>query len=567
MIKTDQTTDVVIIGAGAAGIAAAEALYKRNKDFKFKVVEARGKIGGRIKNFAFKAKNEDGEDKVYYVEDGANWIHGQYNLPFCNDDGFDCWEEGRPEFINPVWKWQMDHLGRKEHMKGFFTNYNKETAIHEDGSKVDTDISDKCWEMYDEGTDDDISAGQWCREKVARLWKEYCETGETEEDLKKLEEQDTTMKQCFTDSGKAKLDDLKNKKEKQICKAVEWEMDNFETAILNASMLHNLPLNHHNGKEYNFGDFLITDQRGYSSFLEVIAKGFEKNIMLNKQVKKITYSEKGVTVEIDNGQTITAKYAISTLPLGVMKKNVVTFDPPFSKEKLNAIAGFDMGYYAKIYVTFSENFWGHHEILKYIGEDPVEKSIMTWGLNLDHHKYFPGSNMITFHSMGEPALRIEKQPTDATKEEVNFFMKKMFGKHASDVEEIHVTNWSNDPLTYGSWSAMPLGYSKAQWQLVRQNEKRLYFAGEHTSSSYGFVHTAYQSGKDAAMNILNDMENKPPPSTSFCPNKKSTPERSPTTKASYPMDNSATTKGKHYGVIILAINSFFFHLFDLPNSA
>ena len=38
MIKTDQTTDVVIIGAGAAGIAAAEALYKRNKDFKFKVV-------------------------------------------------------------------------------------------------------------------------------------------------------------------------------------------------------------------------------------------------------------------------------------------------------------------------------------------------------------------------------------------------------------------------------------------------------------------------------------------------------------------------------------------------
>ena len=128
-------------------------MHKHNKAFI--VVEARDKIGGRIKNFAFEAKNDKRENKVYYVEDGANWIHGQYNEPFCDEDGFNCWNEGHPEFINPVWKWQLDHLGLKEHMEGRFTDYDSETAIHEDGSEVNDEINDKCWEMYEEGTDDD----------------------------------------------------------------------------------------------------------------------------------------------------------------------------------------------------------------------------------------------------------------------------------------------------------------------------------------------------------------------------------------------------------------------------
>lgn len=65
--KTDANRcKVLIIGAGMAGLSAAYH-FAKNGFHDFKVLEARGRIGGRI------VQIEMGEEKV---ELGANWIHG-----------------------------------------------------------------------------------------------------------------------------------------------------------------------------------------------------------------------------------------------------------------------------------------------------------------------------------------------------------------------------------------------------------------------------------------------------------------------------------------------------------
>ena len=199
-------------------------------------------------------------------------------------------------------------------------------------------------------------------------------------------------------------------------------------------------------------------------------------------------------------------YAISTIPLGVLQKGDVTFIPPFSDKKHDAIKRYKMGNYEKIYVKFPENFWGKKEVLFSINTDrPPSESIMTWGLNLDLPKYFSGSKMLMFHVMGPTARRIVKQESNETMKEIDDIMKKMFGDNAKPAEDILVTNWANQQYTYGSWAAMPEKFSKKEWSLVRQHEKRLYFAGEHTSYNQGFVHSAYESGKKAARDIINDL--------------------------------------------------------------
>ena len=240
----------------------------------------------------------------------------------------------------------------------------------------------------------------------------------------------------------------------------------------------------------------------------------------------VSYSDKGVKVVTKPGKaseemTIEAQYAISTIPLGVLQKGDVEFDPPFLKQKLDCIKGFKMGNYEKIYVQFPENFWGDKEVLFSINTDrPPSESIMTWGLNLDIDKYFKDSKMLTFHSMGPTARRIAKQKHEITKKEVNVIMRKMFPGTAVDASDILVTNWTNEEYTYGSWAAMPEKFSKSDWSEVRKNEKRLYFAGEHTSSNYGFVHSAYQSGEQTAKEIYNEINNilKPPTTErKYCP--------------------------------------------------
>jgi monoamine oxidase len=63
----DKSTDVVIIGAGAAGLAAAERLHRKEKDVI--VLEARDRIGGRVWTL-------HPESLTVPVELGAEFIHG-----------------------------------------------------------------------------------------------------------------------------------------------------------------------------------------------------------------------------------------------------------------------------------------------------------------------------------------------------------------------------------------------------------------------------------------------------------------------------------------------------------
>ena len=78
-IKEICTFDVVIIGAGSSGIAAARYLQKINnlpgsqnqiKPIRFLVIEARDRVGGRCYNSGFNGIS---------IDWGGKWIHGSCN--------------------------------------------------------------------------------------------------------------------------------------------------------------------------------------------------------------------------------------------------------------------------------------------------------------------------------------------------------------------------------------------------------------------------------------------------------------------------------------------------------
>lgn len=66
-------TDILVIGAGAAGLAAAKELHQAKRNVL--VVEARDRIGGRIWT--------DREWAGVPVEFGASWIHGEVDNPIA----------------------------------------------------------------------------------------------------------------------------------------------------------------------------------------------------------------------------------------------------------------------------------------------------------------------------------------------------------------------------------------------------------------------------------------------------------------------------------------------------
>ncbi len=92
---------------------------------------------------------------------------------------------------------------------------------------------------------------------------------------------------------------------------------------------------------------------GFDEIAQNLAKGAD--IRFEHIVKKISYNEDTVTVSTDQG-TFKGEYAVVTLPLGVLKKGTVEFDPPLPEKKQKAIKNLKMGLLNKLYLKFPKVF-------------------------------------------------------------------------------------------------------------------------------------------------------------------------------------------------------------------
>jgi hypothetical protein len=66
-----------------------------------------------------------------------------------------------------------------------------------------------------------------------------------------------------------------------------------------------------------------------------------------------------------------------------------------------------------------------------------------------------------------------------------------------------VTDWTTNPLTYGSYSDWPIGYTEDSHSAMKEPAGNLYFAGEHMNPNwFGFVHGAHDSGIEVGNQVV-----------------------------------------------------------------
>ena len=66
------------------------------------------------------------------------------------------------------------------------------------------------------------------------------------------------------------------------------------------------------------------------------------------QVTQVQYDDSQVTVMLASGETITGTKAIVTLPLALLKKRAVFFEPTLPPKKIKAIEGLGAGIIEKV---------------------------------------------------------------------------------------------------------------------------------------------------------------------------------------------------------------------------
>ncbi|KAF1936938.1 polyamine oxidase [Clathrospora elynae] len=457
--STCRKTTVAIIGAGVAGITAAQALSNQSVT-DFLILEYQDHIGGRMRNTKF---GSDNSGNPYTVELGANWISGLGE----NTDG--------PE--NPVWT-----FSKQVNLSAPNSDYTSIATYNETGAVDYTDLYDEFNRYYNIA---EQNAGTILSQNL----------------------QDRTFRAGMWQAGWRPKD--------AAHKALEYFMWDWEVAQTPEESSFVFGITGYNLTYYTFSEAsnFCTDQRGFNTWLKGQAAKFLKpndsRLLFNTVVTNITYSDSGVKITDEDGSCVEADYALSTVSLGVLQNDVITFEPELPDWKKDGIATFSMGTYTKIFFQFNETFWPTDKQF-FIYADPTKRGYYTVWQSLSTEGFLPGSNILFATLVDEQSFRIEAQDDETTKAEAMVVLRSMFPDiTVPDPIAFTYPRWSSTPWSYGSYSNWPAGTTLEMHQNLRANVGRLYFAGEATSAeSFGFLHGAWFEGQEAGERIAGKITTK-----------------------------------------------------------
>ncbi|XP_015175694.1 PREDICTED: uncharacterized protein LOC107066013 [Polistes dominula] len=466
------TPDLVIIGAGIAGLTAAKTLEDAN--FKnYLLIEAQPHIGGRINSQLLDGK---------WIELGAQYLHGDGSelAQFCKDNNI------------------------------IFENKDKDgdgMLITYRGQTIDNDLAEEVKNFIYDMLEKDEEVNEYTEEPFANLgsmlrsrFDDYLMKSNDNPETKKLKEGifDWINRFLIIDNSCITLDDLSVKK-----------YGDFKRA----------------GGPEN-----LTIMSGYESVLKAISKDIpSKNVLLNtavqlihwKQITKDEY-EKPITLVLDNSRIVTAKCVIITCSLGYLKDHIKTmFVPRLPRPHFLSIISMGFGTINKIYLNYGEPWW-----------KPDDKGFQfVWEKNKVHifgkgaiplwAKDLTGFDVVRSHRGvllgwigGKSAPLIE----NISEEEIgigctNLLRHFLKNYDIPDVKGCIRTTWSSNKYIRGSYSsitpicdetngtpsvlARPIG-GKITGKGFKVRPIML-FAGEATHERYySTTHGAYETGKRQA---------------------------------------------------------------------
>jgi monoamine oxidase len=286
----------------------------------------------------------------------------------------------------------------------------------------------------------------------------------------------------------------------------EWDLSEEEYAIMLTLVSTNIELEYaadvddlsawwwNSGSGFRGGNAIFLN--GFDQIVDRLAQGLD--IRLNELVNRVEYSEEGAFVQTEN-ERYEADYAIVTLPLGVLKNGSVTFEPQLPNAKRTAISNLGMSVLNKAYLRFPEVFWDRDvEWIGYLGDGSGE-----WAASVNIYAYFNEPVLLLFNA-GEFGLAIEDLSDDEIANRAMDMLRRVYGEHIPEPEEVLVTRWGKDHFSFGSYSSIYLGASPDDRSaLAEPLDNVLFFAGEATSVDYAAtVHGALLSGRRAAQEII-----------------------------------------------------------------
>jgi monoamine oxidase len=269
------------------------------------------------------------------------------------------------------------------------------------------------------------------------------------------------------------------------------------------------------------GDRAFRAQGGYGALLEMLRKRVAKagvSVQLDAVVRRVLWQQGSVAIHgVSKGTAfaLTASRALVTVPVGVLRgrhgdEGVIDFSPALPRNKLQAIAGIEVGKAFRLVLQFRERFWERIH-----PNSHKRKTLAKMGFLFSQNKWFPTwwtampaqFPILTAWGAGKSAERIESDNMSAEQRALQT-VSELLGLESNEVnrllEKAYFHDWQSDPYSRGAYSYVRAGAANAPEILGQPVNDSLYFAGEAAdiSGNNGTVHAAIASAQRAVREIL-----------------------------------------------------------------
>ena len=452
-------SDVVIVGAGFAGLAAAREIER--KGHSAIVVEARRRVGGRALNAGIGGGEitERGATFVGPTQDRIIGLAAKMGV-----DIFPTFNEGENMYITSTQRLRYADTGPTG-------TAPPDPVILPDLARVVSDLNDRSTRVPVDAP--------WEAEGAAAL------------DAQSL---DAYIKE---NSLTPQFRELVPLATRAIFGAEPAELSLLFTLFYIAS----------SGNEQNVGTFErnfntrggAQESRFVGGSQEIcfrLAKKLGRSVILNSPVKRITQTRHGVTVHSRRAE-ITAKQVIVAMPPVLTGK--IAYEPGLPSERIELVERLPQGYLTKVTVVYPTPFWREQgltgQVLATAG--PVNATF--------DDSPEDGSRGVAFGFIGGDSGRdFAKLSTRARRDAVIANFADFFGPQAMEPVKYIESAWKQETYSLGCPVAVAApGVYTAHGRALRKPVGRIHWAGTETSNYWnGYMDGAVRSGERAAIEVL-----------------------------------------------------------------
>jgi monoamine oxidase len=253
-------------------------------------------------------------------------------------------------------------------------------------------------------------------------------------------------------------------------------------------------LYYNEGEEFGGEERISTN--GYDKIPTFLAQGLD--VQLNQRVTKIDYSGEKVKIT-HNGSVSKADYIIVTVPLGVLKANVIEFSPALPAAKQTAIQKVGVNCVNKFLLTWDTAFWDNEQ---YICYTPEARDKFNYFVNVK--KFHPTVNALMTFAYADYARQTETMTDQQVIDDIMAHLRDIYGSNIPAPTNMLRTKWQTNENAFGAYSYTAVETEMRHFaDLAEAINNKVFFAGEHTEESYfSTAHGAYLSGVRAAEQIM-----------------------------------------------------------------